>query len=478
VGSSAYPEDRGVLNILGRLYSTSNMVGGAAGVMIIEDGLEPWEPVQLDRVISLKSIEVLERDEITPIRTTKGGAPEHYVIGSSRTEATPASFVHASRVITARGSRLSPRREYQNNGWGASQLDALKQERDAMHVSNYELGSIALKVVQDVVVLSELSEMLCKDGGEATVSKRLGVMAKARSQHKLLPLDGGYDGGQDGRSRNADQFVTASRDARGIAEVGQATAKMWASGTGQTPSIALGDNPGALNSGENAGDWKSWSTHMDGERVRWLAPRHIMVLEIVFAAQDGPTGGRVPEVFGVEYTNLYQPTQGERATTRKTNAETDQIYAMMSPGLKPLIIKQRFVEGNEGALSIDQEDVAEVVPPDGTEPVPGEELPEEGADLEQEEDEAPDALGLAWTEAQPPTDARDASELSDTLGVTANLVHKVAKDYEVTAYKKPGYPKVPLYSERDIKKALLLRGGADPASLEDEPEPEMEEGEP
>lgn len=473
VGSSDYPEDNGVMNILGRLYGTTNMVGGGAGVMLIEDGLPPSEPVDVSRIEDLVSIEILERDEISPYRTRSRGPAEYYIIGSGRTEVEAASIVHASRVIRSAGARLSPRDEWENQGWGDSVLDALFHERRAMLTATQELGSMATKTVQDVVVFAELSEMLCQAGGAASIEERIALMARSRGQHKIIPLDGGKFALGNERGRPPDSYQTAARDARGITDVQQGLAKQWAGGTGQTPSIALGLTPGGLNTGENAGDWQSWGSFIDNERTRWLWPRLRMVLEVVFAARNGPTRGRVPPAgWGATFDPLWRPSPLEDAQLRAENAATDRVYFDLGLPAE-VILRERFVEGNEGALELDDGDIPPALEPDPTTtgpaaptPAKGELAPSEGEEVE-EADEEPDELQLAWTDAQPPADAALATDLASELGVTANLVHKVAKDYQVTAYPKIGYPNVPLYSLRDMKQALLDRqNGVPPPTLE------------
>ena len=454
VGStSPYPEDHGALNILGNLHACSHMLGGGAAVMLIEDGLPASEPIDFSRIQGLRGIEVLERDEITPCRVKANGAPEFYIIGSSRTEISSSAIVHASRVIPSRGNRLSPRDEWHNQGWGASVLEATKTPRDAMHVANQELGSMALKTVQDIVLISELNESICQPNGEASIDQRVALMARSRGQHKVMVLDGGKLANGNERGRAPDQYITASRDARGMSDLGDALSRTWAGSTGQTESIALGKTPGGMNTGTNAGDWQSWGSHIEGVWNRWLVARLRTILDVVFAAKDGPTGGEVPDKYGLKRANLWSPTEMDRASVRASNAATDNIYQLMGAITPEQISQQRFVEGNDGALSLDAS--AGQLPPDLLTGAP-EELPEP----------EPDALDLAWSDAQPPDDASVAKDIGEQLGITAQLVHRIARDQELPAYPKPGYPKVPLYSLRDIKRAVLRRQGVDVESLE------------
>lgn len=369
VGDALVPEDRGVLAALSRLYGEANKLGGAALVLVIDDGLPPWMPLDLSRVKRLRSLELLERDEITPWSTTSG-APEHYIIGSGRTNITAEGIVHRTRVILSKGARLGPREEHINQGWGASALEMLQAERDAMHGTNQELASLALKACTDVAYLAELAETLCGEG-EVTVDERIALMARSRGQHRVIPMDAGRDGEH---SRPSDRFESIARPVEGLARVGKTVEEHWAAGTGQTPSIALGKNAGGLNTGANAGDWQSWGGHIGGEQARWLRPRFDMVLEVVFASTEGPTGGRVPETWTTTFGNLWKPSEKEIAETRRLQAVADEIYKRIEAVTADEIRDQRFIKGVRGEMRL--EPIVEPDQPDaaGEEPEAGEQL--------------------------------------------------------------------------------------------------------
>jgi hypothetical protein len=196
IGNAAVPEDRGVLAALSRLHAEGNKGAGAALVVVLEDGLDPWMPVDLSRIKRIVSLELLERDEITPWRGSDGNGPvEYYIIGTSRTRLTASSIVHSSRVILNKGARLSPSEEWANQGWGASTLELLHTERTSMHMAHQEMGTLILRANIDVAYFAELSEMICEEESEGRttgdIDARLALMSRSRGQHRLIPLDAG-----------------------------------------------------------------------------------------------------------------------------------------------------------------------------------------------------------------------------------------------------------------------------------------------
>jgi hypothetical protein len=359
IGETAVPEDKGGLAALSRLHAEGHKLAGAALVAVLEDGLEPWRPVDLDRIQRVVSLELLERDEITPWRPSTGGPIEFYIIGTMRTKLTAASIVHASRVILCKGARLSPSEEFANQGWGASQLELLHSERQAMHLAHQEMGTLILRGTQDVVYLAELNEMLCPPDGDGTTAKaavdeRLALMSRGRGQHRLIPLDAGKSqGGDDDPARPSDKFESIGRPVDGVAKLCTAVEGGWAAGTGQTPSIALGRNVGGLNSGEHAGDWQSWGSVVDGIRDTWLLPRLDLIIEWACAAKQGPTGGRIPETWRVVLKALWVPPAKESAEVRKLQWEGDEIAAKVAGLSSAEVREQRCVLGATGELRLE-----------------------------------------------------------------------------------------------------------------------------
>lgn len=469
IGSDSHmPEDRGALQALSRLYAVGNIDGGAAAVMIIADGLPAWMPVDLERVESLVSIEVLERDEITPWRND-GGAVEFYVIGTSRTKIGPASIVHHSRVILSRGKRLMPSDEWRANGWGASVLEASHGPRMALHSTAQEMGSLVLKSMQDVVYLAELEEMMCAEETGATnkvpIDERIALIARSRGQHRLIPLDAGRDGGEGEAGRPSDNMTSIARPVRGVADLAEPVENHWASSIKQPPSIALRKTPGGWNNGTNAGDWQAWGGFISSERTTWLDPRLARIIEVACAAADGPTGGRVPKSMKRTYPPLWRPTDSEQADTASKWAATDTAYSAITPLTGAQIYEQRLVQGATGMLHLDPLPVPDVDPETGAplDPETGEPVPEDEPAPEPTEDE------IAWSEAEPPADAETARALVDTgeLGsTTAQAIHSMARKGEITAYRGRSATKAPLYSMVEVKNAILARNA--------DPEPDVE----
>ncbi len=78
-------------------------------------------------------------------------------------------------------------------------------------------------------------------------------------------------------------------------------------------SILLGETPGGLNSGENAGDWQAWTSHLSGVQTTLYDPRVKQYLNIVFMAANSPVLD-VPERWSIDWPQLFQLSAVDEAT--------------------------------------------------------------------------------------------------------------------------------------------------------------------
>lgn len=452
LGDADVPEDRGVLPALSRLHAEGHKTKGAALVIVLDDGLPTWAPVDLARIRSIRSLELLECDEIHPwYGDAKTRVPEHYVIGTARTQLTPASIVHRSRVLLCKGVRLSPSEEWANNGWGASSLERLQSERMAMHTALEEMAGLILKGTVDAVYLAELEEMLSDEEGRSSVEERIALIARARGQHRLVPLDAGSNPGEPGEpGRPPDKFETLARPVEGVARLFELIEKHWASGTGQTPSIALGLNVGGLNTGEHAGDWQAWGSKIGGEQETWLRPRLEYLVLLAFAAKDGPTAGRIPEKWEITFPKLWQPTDLEREQVRQLRTATDNIMIAAKMVDAATVADQRLRQGNTGELKL--EAVPAAATPTST--VEGEEP--------IEDDEEPDEVAVAFSTDPIPSDlmlGRDLAQwLTDKFGVrvTTNRITALRKAGKLRPFPLLGSVG---YSQREALQLIAVDNG-------------------
>ncbi len=131
-------------------------------------------------------------------------------------------------------------------------------------------------------------------------------------------------------------------------------------------SILLGETPGGLNSGENAGEIRSYYDWISVMQDQQLSPIVTRVAEIWFATEfnrssiaaatdDTIIPYPVPEKFTVSWESLWQTTELDEIAQAKTEAEVDKAYVDMGVITVEEVRQQRIIEGNRGPLQIPEE---------------------------------------------------------------------------------------------------------------------------
>src|SRR4029077_19739346 len=86
-------------------------------------------------------------------------------------------------------------------------------------------------------------------------------------------------------------------------------------------TLLYGRSPAGMNAtGES--DIRGWYDSVSDAQHDTLKPRLTRLITLLFLAKDGPTQGRVPDRWCLEFNPLWQPTDKELADTKKIKADT------------------------------------------------------------------------------------------------------------------------------------------------------------
>jgi phage-related protein (TIGR01555 family) len=89
-------------------------------------------------------------------------------------------------------------------------------------------------------------------------------------------------------------------------------------------SKLFGQSASGLNA-TGEGDARNWYDAVKAYQADSVRPAYERMLRLIFAAKTGPTRGIEPDNWSLKFPPLWQPTEKERAETRKIVAETDAI---------------------------------------------------------------------------------------------------------------------------------------------------------
>src|SRR5690606_4997558 len=98
-------------------------------------------------------------------------------------------------------------------------------------------------------------------------------------------------------------------------------------------TLLLGRAPAGLQA-TGASDIRLFYDSMKAGQERLIRPRLNRVVQLLFRAKAGPTGGVEPDNWALEFRPLWQKTDREIAEERFLVAQADQVYATIG-ALRP-----------------------------------------------------------------------------------------------------------------------------------------------
>jgi len=317
--------------------------GGAVLFPVLDGALgDLAEPLELEdgpRIATFRAIHLLEPRELVPVEwyaditSDKFRRPSHYRLwplsGGGGTAGARTVIVHESRLAIWPGLRFTEETlPGQRLGWGDSVLNRVADVLADFGLSWGSAATILHNFSQRVFKLKDLTEMLRVEGGEALLQKRVAAMDMVANALRALPIDAN------------DDMINVTTSVAGFADLLIQFAQLISAAADMPMTRLFGMSPAGLNAtGEH--DAEGWY-----ERVGARQHEHTYNLEwlirLLLLSADGPTGGKEPDVWSIEWRPLQKPSEKEDAETRKLAAEADKIYFEAGVLSSDDIAKSRF----------------------------------------------------------------------------------------------------------------------------------------
>ena len=171
----------------------SNVYGSAVILMDIDDGQPYDQPVDVDKIKSIRGLIVKDKTELQPLTLLTDDIydPTYYrlhmeeSIGESdalnelrrRVKSTNKDIIHSSRVLRFDGIKAPKRKAKQNNGWGYSVLTRFKHHYFAYQIALQDLQGMVSKFEIPILKIQNLVGKLSKDKtAEGKVYARLKML--------------------------------------------------------------------------------------------------------------------------------------------------------------------------------------------------------------------------------------------------------------------------------------------------------------
>jgi len=335
-----YSEDLKLRDVIREAGIMGRLDGDGFVIIGVDDGGLPIEPVNEGRIRKISWLYPVDRWRVIPDTTTgRPGHPEFYNLYLPATEALPSDQtmgkIHKSRVLRLPGKRLWGDMSLYNSGYN----DSVLQTFFPAFVQYLIAIEYSTRMVQDynqfVYKLQGLAQLILA-GEEEKIFKRFQAILMSMSTLGGLAMDADREDGQF-ISRNfsgLDALIDKLKDrASGASKL--PPTKLW----GSSQKTALS------NSAE--GDKYEWADCVADYRSEILADPVHDFFRLVFLAQNGPTGGRIPESWGISYRSALRLNLKEQTALRKDQTMGVDVPSVQNGILLPEEVRESAWSGSE-----------------------------------------------------------------------------------------------------------------------------------
>lgn len=334
-----YHNRLGVREAVQEAMTWANLYGGAAILKIFEDGLPPEEPVNTQQIRSIRRLMVLDRYKIRPVIANDDPSnPTHYELilpprlakrlaeeQGRQVYTLAGTRIHQSRVIRFDGIKLPPDMLEQNEGWGIGILDRIFEAFNRYDSIGTSIGNLVEEASIFTYGIKGLKTLLSATDSRslAILKTRLEAIRMAKSNLKALVYDA-----------DGEQAAFLSRSFAGLPEVMDRYVDQIIGASNIPASILFGRGPKGLAAG-GTGEveeaiWFRLVSQFQESRIAPIlqasSPDNTEILDEIWLAKDGPSGGRTPEDWGFEFLPLGEPTQMQQLELREKQGNIDKLY--------------------------------------------------------------------------------------------------------------------------------------------------------
>ena len=318
---------------LAEVIKLQRLYGGAGMVLLLDDGLQPDEPVDPARIRAVRGYVPLSRHELIPedFSITDYSKPSFYRITTSQriTDQQSSSYVniriHHTRVARFDGLYLPWNLRVRNTGWGQSVLqlcwNAFKRYESAMS----GLESMSSDADTFVHKIPGLFNRVAA-GNESDLRKRLEANNLSRSVYGGMVID------------TEEDVSFLNRSLANVASATDPFIKDLQAATGWPASILMGDSPGGLGK-EGRFEERVWASLVEQWQEVYCRTAITEIFTYIFASKEGPTRGRVPESWVVHFPSCFTQTDKEKAELHQLMAQSDAQYIQLGV-LNPLEVRE------------------------------------------------------------------------------------------------------------------------------------------
>ncbi len=315
------------------------LMGGAALLIVTDDGKDPREEFDPEAPYQILNMVVLDKQEIfaeayeSDITKRGFGKPVLWRLQPSGNGVVEGSglIVHTSRLVYFEGQRVTRRTRVEQRGFDDT---ILRRAMDPI-LNKTSIDQSRASIIQDfktdVIRTRDLDAIGTADEQLDYFENRMELIARSKSNTNLVLLD------------SNEEFQKNTTSVAGLADLDRAAGDELTTAARMPRTRLMGEAPGGLNSdGESQN--RNWNDQVASYQTDALRPALVRIYRVVLGAENGPTGGEIPESWSIVFNPLEEMTEQQTATVRKTVADADAIYLD-----RGVLDPEQVMEGRFGA---------------------------------------------------------------------------------------------------------------------------------
>lgn len=288
--------------------------GGAATLLVVDDGRSLDLPIDLARVASVRALVHLEAQYLLPSRWDDDPlSPSYGKVLIWRTTPTGtgsiATEIHRDRLLIYPGIETTAQVRRERQGWGDSIFFRLWRVLQQWGTAVEGVG-VLLGDKSKILKMRGLYELLGAND-RATVEGRAASLFDLLSTYGIAIIDS---------EETLERFEASLT---GVPDTLDRLTSRLAAAAGIPVTVLLGEAPAGLNATGDA-DIRNYYDRLAADRTSKIVPLVERVVRLVLLSKTGPTGGVEPPMWSASFAALWQPTPSEQADIEAKQAQTDK----------------------------------------------------------------------------------------------------------------------------------------------------------
>lgn len=310
-------EDLCLNDTMSLALSWDRLFGGAAVLMLADDGGTLEDPLNEDALRRIERLEVFNPIDISytgaylyndPFDPNYGKPQWYNIIGKWGN----SFLVHESRLLLFYGQPITNERRRMRNGWGGSVIEQANDELSRLG-STFDFALMACgRLSQSILKFSGLMNKMMSDAGEEEVMRRLHVIDMGRHLLNTIAID------------TSEAYEQHQISVSGLKEVIEEMEIAVSAATGIPMTILFGRSPAGM-SATGKSDFEAYYNMVGRIQERILRPQLSRLVYLISLCKDYEI--TLPESWEIEFEPLWNPSEKEEAETKKLKADARKADA-------------------------------------------------------------------------------------------------------------------------------------------------------